>query len=111
MLDVRGYTRTFSMMHSQTIFGGETRLVLESVGTADAAALRAVRQLVPGAIQQVARIVYQAPSELTRGLRADAAVEMQQLLEGLGFRISVAPSSADFHAGVGEFEIALVVDD
>lgn len=98
-------------MRSPGVFGGETRLVLESVGTADAAALRAIRQLVPGAIQHVARLVYQAPSELSTGLRADAAVQVQQLLEGLGFRISVAPSSADFHAGVGEFEIALVIGD
>lgn len=91
------------------VFGGDTRLVLESVGTADAAALRAIRQLVPGAVQEIARLVYQAPSELTRGLRADAAVEMQELLGRLGFRVRVAPADAAFEAGVGEFELALVV--
>jgi len=60
------------------VFGGKSRLVLESVGTADAVALRAIRQLVPGAIQDAARLVYQAPSELTSGLHAAAAEEMQQ---------------------------------
>jgi len=99
------------MAHSHGVFAGEARLVLESVGTADAAALRAIRQLVPGAIQDAARLVYQAPSELRSGLRPDAAAEMQGLLERLGFRVSVRDSDAAFHAGVGQFEIALVVRD
>jgi ribosomal protein L7/L12 len=89
--------------------GGSAKLVLESVGTADAAALRAIRQLVPGGVQEVARLVYQAPSELTCGLHDEAAVEIQTLLSGLGFRVSVATPEDDIHAGVGEFEIALVV--
>ena len=91
------------------VFGGETRLVLESVGTADAAALRAIRQLVPGAISDAARIVYQAPSELRTGLHADVAAEMQRLLQGLGFCVSVSRSDTAFAPGVGEFEVALVV--
>jgi len=98
-------------MTHRGVFGGERRLVLESVGTADAVALRAIRQLVPGAIQEVARLVYQAPSELTNGLHDTAAAEVADLLGGLGFRVSVAPSDAAFRAGVGEFEIALVVTD
>ena len=54
-------TASATVSDSVGVFGGETRLVLESVGTADAAALRAIRQLVPGAISDAARIVYQAP--------------------------------------------------
>ena len=91
------------------VFGGKSRLVLESVGTADAVALRAIRQLVPGAIQDAARLVYQAPSELTSGLHAAAAEEMQQLLSGLGFRVKVAAPDTAFHSGIGAFEIALVI--
>ena len=99
------------MAESVGVFGGESRLVLESVGTADAVALRAIRQLVPGAIAEAARLVYQAPSELRTGLQPDAAAEMQRLLEGLGFCVSVSHSDAAFAPGVGEFEIALVVRD
>ena len=85
--------------------------MLDSVGTADAAALRAIRQLVPAAIQEVARLVYQAPSELRNDLQAPAAAEMQELLGRLGFRVSVANADGDFCAGVGAFEIALVIRD
>src|SRR5437773_1770348 len=67
----------------QRSFGGDSRLVLESVGTADAAALRAIRQVVPAAIQEVARLVYQAPSELTSSLPPTAATEVAALLQGL----------------------------
>ena len=102
-------TASATVSDSVGVFGGETRLVLESVGTADAAALRAIRQLVPGAISDAARIVYQAPSELRAGLHADAAAEMQRLLQGLGFCVSVSRADTAFEPGVGEFEIALVV--
>jgi hypothetical protein len=103
------HSRDFAPMAQPGVFGGESRLVLESVGTADASALRAIRQLVPGAIQDVARLVYQAPSELTSGLHAAAAEEMQQLLSGLGFRVRVSTPDTALHTGIGEFEIALVI--
>ena len=98
-------------MSSAFAFVGNTRLVLESVGTADAAALRAIRQLVNGPIQEVARLVYQAPSELTNRLHPDAAPEVVELLGKLGFRVSVSSSDATFSPGVGEYEVALVVTD
>jgi hypothetical protein len=94
-----------------SVSGLEGRLVLDSVGNADAAALRAIRQVVPGTIQEVARLVYQAPSELCRNLNGSTAAEVAQLLQGLGFRVRVAPLDDRFDPGVGEFELSLVVED
>lgn len=90
---------------------GTDRLVLESVGRANAQALRAIRQVVPAPIQEVAKLVYQAPSELAGGLDRDVADELASLLGGLGFQVSVAEQGAPFAAGTGQFEVALVVKD
>lgn len=90
---------------------GTDRLVLESVGRANAQALRAIRQVVPAPIQEVARLVYQAPSELADGLRRDVADELASLLGGLGFNVSVTGQGVPFAAGTAQFEVALVVTD
>jgi len=90
---------------------GTDRLVLESVGRANAQALRAIRQVVPAPIQEVAKLVYQAPSELAEGLSRDVADELASLLGGLGFRVSVAAENAPFAAGSAQLEVALVVKD
>lgn len=89
----------------------ERKLVLESVGSANAAALRAIRQLVPSPLQDVAKLVYQAPSELARGLRPEAASQVAQLLGELGFQVDVVAVDAPIATGEATFEVALVIDD
>src|SRR6188768_2503131 len=84
---------------------GTERLVLESVGSANAHALRAIRQVVPGPVQEVARLVYQAPSRIADGLRRDVADELAGLLCGLGFRVTVTGAEAPFEPGSGQFEV------
>jgi hypothetical protein len=68
--------------------------------------------LVPGTIQEVAALVYQAPSELAGGIRPEAAAEIAELLRNLGFDIRVeSEPDAAIQFGKGEFEIAAAVNN
>jgi len=68
---------------------GESRLVVESIGTADAVAVASVARGLGVAPERVAATLYRAPAILADGLRGDVAEQMAALLGDIGLKVRV----------------------
>ncbi|MCP4699104.1 MAG: hypothetical protein GY862_19960 [Gammaproteobacteria bacterium] len=87
------------------------RIIINSIGNAGAGLLAALKHISPLPKTKLARLLYQAPAELVRGLPADTATEMNALLRSTGVDSVVISEQDDFVPGDAEHEIALVVKE
>src|SRR3954467_432723 len=85
------------------------RLLVRSIGTADAAVIPALRRLRGGADVELAGLLYRAPSELLSGLDRETGTKLRDLLRETGVDVDLTPVSESFERGTGDFEVALVV--
>jgi hypothetical protein len=85
------------------------RLLVRSIGTADAAVIPALRRLRGGPDVELASLLYRAPSELLRGLDQKTGTALCDLLRKTGVDVDLTPDSESFERGTGDFEVALVV--
>lgn len=90
---------------------GSRRIVIDSVGTANAGIVGVLRRVVPRPAVDIAKLVYQAPSELVRGISVETATEVARALEEAGLEVRVVEGDAPVESGRGEYEVALRLDD
>ena len=88
---------------------GGYRLLVRSIGTADAAVIPALRRLRGGPDVELASLLYRAPSELLTGLDEETGTKLRDLLSETGVDVDLTPESESFERGTGDFEVALVV--
>jgi hypothetical protein len=88
---------------------GGYRLLVRSIGTADAAVIPALRRLRGGPDVELAGLLYRAPSELLGGLDRETGTKLRDLLRQTGVDVDLTPESETFERGTGDFEVALVV--
>lgn len=90
---------------------GPRRIVIDSVGTADAGIVGVLRNVLPRPAADVAKLVYQAPSELVAGLSAATASEVARALREAGLEVRVLDDDVAVQPGRGEYEVALRIED
>src|SRR4051794_15454085 len=89
--------------------GGGYRLLVRSVGTADAAIVHSLRSLRPASDAELAALIYRAPSELLADVDHDTGSKLAEVLRGAGLEVELVGADEGFDAGVGDLEVALVV--
>ena len=89
--------------------GGRYRLLIRSIGTADAAVIPVMRRLRPAPDVELAGLLYRAPAELIGGLDAATGTRLRDLLRETGIEGDLRPVSEPFEPGVGTLEVALAV--
>lgn len=94
---------------SPTVHG--YRLVIQSIGSADARLVPFLKRVLPHPEQRIAQMLYQAPSELIRIPDRDAAERICAEIAKTGVRAAVLEPDAPFEPGKGDHEVALVVRD
>jgi hypothetical protein len=85
------------------------RLLVRSIGRADAAVLGALRRVRPAPDIELANILYRAPAELVSGLDLDIGTRLRDILLQTGVDVELTPAGEPFEPGVGEYEVALVI--
>ncbi len=85
-------------------------LLVESPGNCGSALIRQFAQLSGKSQSQVAKCLFQAPGVLMKGLPRGKAEKLSKLLNQAGACTRVVDESYNRDSGVGEWEIALVVD-
>lgn len=85
------------------------RVVIDSIGTADVRVIAALRQVLHMGESQLAAVLYQAPSELIRGLPQELAVEISSALNSVGIESRAVDSRAAFTCGDSLHELAIHV--
>lgn len=85
------------------------RLVVRSIGNADAAVVSALRRVRAAPDSELAAILYRAPSELVTDLDLEMGTRLRDLIRQTGVDVELMPVSEPFEPGTGEFEIALAV--
>ena len=87
------------------------RIVLESIGTGGFAHLGVLRQVRSAPDARLAELLVQAPSELALINNAEDAVKVNGMLNECGLNCSVQSAESEFVAGVGEFDVAVFLED
>lgn len=88
---------------------GGYRLVVRSIGGADAAVVSALRSLRRCPDAELAGLLYRAPSELLSGLTHEAGTRLCEVLRQTGVAVDLLSSSETYEPGTGDWELALVV--
>lgn len=87
------------------------RLVVHSIGTAGASAVKVLRSLRSGSDLELAALLYRAPSVLLEGLDWDKGERLRDALRQTGIEVELERTADGFQAGRGEWEISLGVKD
>jgi hypothetical protein len=85
------------------------RLLVRSIGTADAAVIGALRRVRVAPDAELAGLLYRAPSELLSGVDRELGTRLRDVLRGAGMEVDLVPASESFEPGAGEYEVALVL--
>jgi hypothetical protein len=88
---------------------GPYRLLVRSIGDADAAVISALRRLRAGSDTELAELLYRAPSELLRGLDRQTGTKLLKVLRETGIDVDLVPPSATYEPGSAAYEVALVI--
>lgn len=88
---------------------GQYRLLVRSIGDADAAVIGALRRLRAGSDTELAELLYRAPSELLRGLDRDTGTKLLKVLRETGIDVDLVPPSETYEPGSAAYEVALVI--
>lgn len=89
--------------------GAAYRLLVRSIGTADAAIVHSLRPLRAASDAELAALIYRAPSELLDHVDHDTGSKLVEVLCGAGLEVELAGTDEAFEAGVGDLEVALAV--
>ena len=85
------------------------RLLVRSIGTADARIIPSLRRLRPTTDSELAGLLYRAPSELLSGLNQEAGAKLRDILRETGVEVDLVPASEDYEPGTGDYEVAVVI--
>jgi hypothetical protein len=89
--------------------GGAYRLLVRSIGTADAAIVHALRPVRAASDAELAALIYRAPSELLADVDHDTGSRLVEVLRAAGLEVELVGADEAFEAGVGDLEVALAV--
>lgn len=98
-----------TLQEAATDTSGDYRLLVRSIGTADAAVVAAIRRVRAAPDAELAGLLYRAPSELLTGLNHEVGSRLCDLLRQTGVDVDLVPTAEPFQAGTGDFEVALVI--
>lgn len=90
---------------------GAWRVVIRDIGSAGAAALHGLSSAVDLPRAEAVRRCLQAPSTLVDGLSAERARAVVGVLGEMGLNAAAEPAESGFEEGVGDREVALVIND
>jgi hypothetical protein len=90
---------------------GPWRVVVESIGSADAGLVGSLAQVLPWSESRLAQVLYQTPSVLFDGTTRELADRVAALLNTAGVQTRVQQEGEPFEAGAGDHEVALVIDN
>ena len=83
------------------------RLLLRSIGTADASVIPTLRPLRRATDRELAALVYRAPSELLANLDHETGRRLVDALRGTGVEVDLVSMNQPFLAGQGDHELAV----
>lgn len=86
-------------------------IVVDSIGTAGAGLVKALKKVTPLSENSIATLLYQAPSKLISDLPKGLAEEMNELLASTGLECRVVEKDAVMESGDASHEVALVIRD
>ncbi len=86
-------------------------IVVDSIGTAGAGMVKALKTAVPIPETHLAQLLFQAPSVLLDGLANDVAHQVNELLVEAGLETRTVRSGESIDRGDSDHEMALVVRD
>jgi ribosomal protein L7/L12 len=98
-----------SASHAQPPDRGDYRLLVRSIGSADAAVIGALRRLRKGSDTQLAELLYRAPSELMHGLDRTTGTKLCDVLRETGIDVALVADGDAYEPGSAEYEVALVI--
>src|SRR5574338_956816 len=85
------------------------RIVIRSVGTANAGIVGALHKALPFTEERLAACIYQAPAELVGPLDRDKAEAVAQALRAAGLEVEVLGAGEAFTPGGPDYDVALVI--
>jgi hypothetical protein len=85
------------------------RIVIRSVGTANAGIVGALHKALPFPEERLAACVYQAPAELVGPLDQDKAEAVALALRATGLEVDVLAADEAFTPGGPDYDVALVI--
>lgn len=96
-------------MSSDTASQTQWRIVVDSIGNADAGLISVLARVLERGDQQIAGLLLRSPAVLVDALPRELAERTAELLRETGVELRVIPTSEPFEPGEGHYEIALVV--
>ncbi|MDA0165732.1 hypothetical protein OM076_36025 [Solirubrobacter ginsenosidimutans] len=102
-------SRSDGPRHGVVRSAGAYRLIVRSIGTADAAIVHSLRPLRVGSDAELAALIYRAPSELLADVDHDTGSKLVDVLRAAGLEVELVDADEAFEAGVGDLEVALAV--
>lgn len=90
---------------------GDFRLLVKSIGSADAVVIGTLRRLRRGSDAELAELLYRAPAELMRGLDRATGARLCEVLRETGIDVDLVPPTTIFEPGTGDYEVALVITE
>ena len=87
----------------------DARIVIRSVGTAQAGIVGALHKALPFTEERLAACIYQAPAELVGPLDRDKAEAVAQALRVAGLEVDVLGAGEAFSPGGPDYDVALVI--
>lgn len=94
-----------------TTDGDQFRLVVRSIGSAGVKWIDVLSRLRPAPDAELARLLFQAPSELLSNVPLDEGEQLVELLSSSGLEVELVSADEPFQPGVGEYDVALFVND
>jgi hypothetical protein len=85
------------------------RLLVRSIGTADAQVIPHLRPLRRGTDRELAALLYRAPSELLPDVDLETGRRLADALRETGIDVALMPATEPFEPGTGNLEIAMAV--
>lgn len=85
------------------------RLLVRSIGTADARVIPSLRRLRATTDSELAGLLYRAPSELLSGLNEDAGCKLRDLLREVGVEVDLVPAYEEYEPGTADYEVAIAI--
>lgn len=96
---------------SVTLDDTHVRLVVRSVGSADARVISALERVSGKSRRDIAACVYQAPSELIPVIDLEMAKGVVDVLSSTGLQVAIEDCEAQFEGGDDGHEVALVIKE
>jgi ribosomal protein L7/L12 len=110
LIFIANYLNIFAVS-SDTEPRGAWRIVVDSIGRADARLIGVLARVLERGEQQIAALLLRSPAVLVDSMPRELADRTAALLRETGIELRVIADDEPFEPGEGHFEVALVVHD